>query len=287
MTAAAAAPDADAEGSASVPDSPRKSSSGPRVPAGRSAPDGPHAASDQALYAQALADGGARGELLIERHGLDREPTSLRWWLRDPDAGPPHDVRALDLVTSGPVLDIGCATGRHLELLAGRGVEAEGIDILAAATELARRHGCRARVADIWTFRPGRQYRHLLLLGHNIGIPGRLARLVPFLRRLGELLRSDGTVILSGRDWRADSRITATPTASGTGPGSGYPGDTRLRHHYGSATGPWFDWLDVDPDTLAAQAARAGFCVRFARHGTGRYLAELAKVAGRDPGRGV
>ncbi|MFE0044831.1 class I SAM-dependent methyltransferase [Streptomyces albireticuli] len=222
----------------------------------------------QPLDGQALRERGARGELLVEREGRLPEPTSLRWWLREPGATAPADLRALDVIEEGPVLDIGCSTGRHLEHLMARGIDAEGIDLLEAAVEQAVLHGCRVRLADLWTFRPTRAYRHLLLMGNNIGLAGRLALLPALLDRLAGLLAPGGSVLMSGRDGRSLDDWTA----GGDRP---YPGDRRIRHLYAGQAGPWFPWLDLDPDTLAARAADRGFETHLEAGADGRFLATL------------
>lgn len=222
----------------------------------------------QPLDGQALRERGARGELLVEREGRPPEPTSLRWWLREPGAAAPADLRALDLIEEGPVLDIGCSTGRHLEHLMARGIDAEGIDLLEPAVELAVLHGCRVRCADLWTFRPTRAYRHLLLMGNNIGLAGRLSRLPALLDRLAGLLAPGGSVLVSGKDRPAPG--PADQRTSGE-----YPGDLRIRHLYAGQAGPWFRWLDLDSGTLAARAADHGFETRVEPCADGRFLATL------------
>ena len=201
-------------------------------------------------FAAALLDQGAGGELLVERAGGGLFPTSLPWWLRQPGHCEPVDFMALDLVGAGPVLDIGCATGRHIEALGAAGVAAEGIDVNPVAVALARRHGCAVQCADFWAFRPARRYRWLLALGNNLGIAGRLANLPRFLHGLAALLAPGGAVLLSSVDWRHPEARAAH---------CGRPGELRLRLHYAGRCGAWFDWLYVTPDALEAHARAAGF----------------------------
>ncbi|WP_344090822.1 class I SAM-dependent methyltransferase [Streptomyces stramineus] len=227
----------------------------------------------QPLDGQALRERGARGELLVEREGRPAEPTGLRWWLREPRASAPADLRALDLIMEGPVLDIGCSTGRHLEHLMARGIDAEGIDLLEPAVEQAVLHGCRVHLADLWTFRPSRAYRHLLLMGNNLGIAGRLARLPALLDRLAGLLAPGGSVLVSGKDQRAPGPAGAADWSASEG--RPYPGDRRIRHLYAGQVGPWFPWLDLDPDTLAARAEEGGFEARIEAGANGLFLATL------------
>ena len=219
------------------------------------------------VFGVALLDSGARGDLLVEREGDSLYPTSLRWWLRQDGASDPVDFPAISMVGCGPVLDIGCATGRHIEALGRAGLQAEGIDINPAAVTLARRHGCTVEHADFWSFQTAQRYRWLLAVGNNPGIAGRLAGLPALLRGFAGLLVPGGQVLLSSIDCGHPRVAAAT---------RGYPGEMRLRHHYGGHQGPWFDWLYVTPETLATQARAAGFTCGIAQRIEEVYVAVLS-----------
>jgi SAM-dependent methyltransferase len=215
------------------------------------------------VFAEALTDQGVNGELLVERAGGGLHTTSLRWWLRQAGQRDPVDFASLGLVTAGPVLDIGCATGRHLERLGRAGVPAEGIDLNPATIALGRLYGCTVQQANFWQFRAPHRYRWVLALGNNVGIAGRLSNFPKFLDRLAALLSPGGEVLLSSVD-------PGPPTASNR-----CPGEMRLRHHYAGRCGPWFDWLYVSPDTLATYAHDAGFTCRVVHRYGEVYVAVL------------
>jgi len=219
------------------------------------------------IFVEALMDQGTNGELMVERAGGGLYPTSLRWWLRQAGERDPVDYTSLDLVTAGPVLDIGCASGRHLEKLRNAGLAAEGIDLNPGAVALGRLYGCAVQHADFWTFRAPHRYRWLLVLGNNIGIAGRLANFPKFLDRLAALLAPGGEVLLSSVD-------PGPPAQSNR-----YPGEMRLRHHYAGRCGPWFDWLYVSPETLATYAREAGFTCHVVRRSGEVYVATLKLTA--------
>ncbi|MDE2201072.1 MAG: class I SAM-dependent methyltransferase [Rhodospirillales bacterium] len=229
------------------------------------------AASSQDVYSRALRDRGRHGELQVEREGGGLHPTSLRWWLRMPGAPDPVDFPAMAEINAGPILDIGCATGRHVEALEKSWLSVEGIDSNEEAVRLARHHGCTVQQADFWSFAAAARYRWLIALGNNLGIAGRLAALPAFLERAAAMLMPGGEMLVSSVDWRDG------PADAGT---AGYPGEMRVRHHYAGRTGAWFDWLYVDPDTLAAHAAASGLGFRVVLRAQEVYVAVLRRGGG-------
>ncbi|MEV6489759.1 class I SAM-dependent methyltransferase [Actinoplanes sp. NPDC051633] len=169
-------------------------------------------------------------------HGLD--PAA---WCRD--ATPGDD--GLLARCAGPTLDVGCGPGRLTAALNRAGHPALGIDISAAAVQLARRRGATALRRDVFDPLPGHgRWRHLLLADGNIGIGGDPARL---LRRCGDLLAPAG---------RLHAEVGAPGTRSWSGPAS-----IRADHadHAGDAAhSAEFRWAAVAATDLSAHAAAAG-----------------------------
>jgi SAM-dependent methyltransferase len=189
----------------------------------------------RARLALALADG-------------EHQPLPLaRWHGR----ATPADLAVLALA-EGPVLDVGCGPGRHLEALAARGVPALGVDISATAVRLARGRGVQAVRGSIWTVRPGpRTWRTVLLLDGTIGLDGRPAAL---LRRIADLLAPNGSVLVE---------VAA----------AGGPGPVRLVGPRGASTP--FAWAAVGWPQLDRLAAVCGFAVAWRGCFGGRGFARL------------
>jgi cyclopropane fatty-acyl-phospholipid synthase-like methyltransferase len=207
----------------------------------------------------ALADSATGHPLLVERADGHLSTADLDWWLRRPGARPPADVAALDWITGETVIDVGCATGRPLEILAGRGLSAAGIDICPRAVELACAAGLAAQVADARCYQPPGPVDTALALGGGPGIAGSRATAAAFLGRLASWLTPSGALIVSSVDWRVGSRHqewTRAATAQGR-----YPGDVTMRLRYGDMVGDWFTWVWLDPDTLSQVCADVGLVI--------------------------
>lgn len=91
----------------------------------------------------------------------------------------------------GRWLDVGCSTGEFLAACAGEpGVEAEGIDISAAAVRQARERGLRAQAARVEEFEPSARYHTITgfdVLEHVLDPQDFLARLHGWLEPGGIL----------------------------------------------------------------------------------------------------
>lgn len=214
---------------------------------------------DQIMTAALRGD--APGQtLLSERADGHSSTADLAWWLRDPQTEPPADLAALDLIDDGHSLDVGCATGRHLDALRERGLTGEGIDTCAHAIALARANGHTCHHADIWHYQPARPYDTVLALGGNLGIAGNLPWLEPFLARLRDLLTPAGSLIVTSVDWRHTTQTNPRHAAHAARQraASRYPGEVDLRLRLGEQASSWFPWVWVDPDTLTDIAARLG-----------------------------
>jgi len=193
-----------------------------------------------AVYGRALTDAsaasGPAGPLVrFEDGALMRFPVA-----RYVAGADPLDQELLQGV-EGPVLDVGCGPGRHLSVLAGRGLFALGVDLSPVAVSLARERGARAMVADVFEDLPGAgTWRTALLLDGNIGIGGDPVRL---LRRLGALLCGGGSVLLE----------LEPPGAVSSG--------GRARIELAAERSDWFAWARVSACGIGAIASRAEMTV--------------------------
>ncbi|MFI6317572.1 class I SAM-dependent methyltransferase [Nonomuraea sp. NPDC050556] len=199
------------------------------------------------IYADALA--GAPAELeYVDGTRLALE--TARWF------EPIDGDEALLSRCASPTLDIGSGPGRLTAALARRGVHALGIDITPSAVALTRRAGGFALLRDVFGEVPaGGQWTTALLADGNIGIGGHPQAL---LRRVGQLLRTGGTVLAEVDPPGTRSRVD------------------RVRLRRGPAVGDWFGWAVVSADDIERLAHASGFSVAERWETHGRWLVRLA-----------
>lgn len=217
--------------------------------------------SAQQIYGQAL-----RGDAAAVRFGDGlRSELPVARYLGPVSAA---ERRLLEQVV-GPVLDVGCGPGRLLHALAARDVFALGVDLSAAAVELALSGGAQAiMVGDVFGELPGAgSWQTALLLDGNIGIGGSPVRL---LARLRTLLHADGLALVEVE------------------PPSARIGAAVARLEIGGQISDWFPWARVSAAEIGRVAAGARMCVQRLWCLEGRWFAQLAALAtaaGADHGR--
>ncbi|MBM2615080.1 methyltransferase domain-containing protein [Actinoplanes sp. LDG1-06] len=199
------------------------------------------------------AGAGATSVLTVRNNrGAEQQVDATSWrrpWL-------PGDDRLLDRC-GGPVLDIGCGPGRLTYALSRRGHAALGVDVSAAAVQLARARGAIALRRDVFGALPGEgRWRHLLLADGNIGIGGDPARL---LRRGRELLAPDGRL-------HVELAPPGTPS---------WAGEARISAGGGPASEP-FRWAVLAAGDLPEPAVASGLRILATWTEAGRWFATLS-----------
>jgi len=169
----------------------------------------------------AVGDDGTRRRLPFER------------WLRQASD---EEERLLGLV-AGPVLDIGCGPGRHLDALRRRGVGAVGVETSRRAVQIARARGGDVIEGSIFDVPDRTGWGTALLLDGNIGIGGDPERL---LSRVTALLCPHGRALVE-----LDPPSTQTRKL-------------RLRLEGPDDLSDWIPWAWVGIDAIGPIAANAG-----------------------------
>ena len=203
------------------------------------------------VYAEGLVKPGS--SVTVHLSDGSEIPLALDRYLRPADATDQRLLRAVN----GPVLDVGCGPGRHLHVLAKRGVFALGVDLSPVAVGLARDGGANAIVGSIFDELPGAgTWRTALLLDGNVGIGGEPARL---LRRVRGLLTDNGDVIV---ELDPPGVETATLMA---------------RLETANAQSRWFQWARLAATDIDRVATASGFSLRAQEQHGNRWFAWLKK----------
>ena len=174
-------------------------------------------------------------------------------WLNDADA---VDLRILERVC-GPVLDVGCGPGRHVEALTRREIQVLGMDLTPDFVAAAR--GSQRPVILHSVFDPvpgGAKWNWVLMLDGSIGIGGDP---VALLRRVGCLLASGGQGLVETEPPEQRSERLTMVIQSETSRDS------------------WFDWATVSASDVARVARAAHFGLADHWEDSGRWFAQLDK----------
>lgn len=144
----------------------------------------------------------------------------------------------------GSVLDVGAGAGSFALELQQEGLPVKALEYSPLSCHIMRQRGVQEVIqADIWQYTE-EKFDTLLLMMNGLGLAGKLNRLSSFLSRLKELLKPGGQIICDSSD--------ITYLYAGTGlPEEEYFGEIQYCYEYEGEEGEWFNWLYVDPPTLA------------------------------------
>ena len=174
-------------------------------------------------------------------------------WLAEADE---VDLRVITRAT-GPVLDIGCGPGRHVEALSRRGTEVVGIDLSPEFVALAQTWGRSVRLQSVFdSLSGGPTWGSVLLFDGSVGIGGCPDTL---LRRVVELLAPGGAALIE----------------------TGAPGDPSeamdLFIESENGRGGWVPWASLSADDTEAAASRVGLLLSDLWEDSGRWFVQLDK----------
>lgn len=199
-------------------------------------------------------------------------------FFRDEEAFTELEKKAMTL-SRGRVLDIGVGAGSHSVVLQRKGCQVTGLDIDPEAAAVAEKRGVeRVVVADVMTFSGG-PFDTLLMMGHGIGMVETIEGLRRFLARAHQLLAADGQLLLDSLDVRITDEADNLAYHEINRQAGKYIGEIRMQFEFRDETGPLCGWLQVDSETLSAQAELSGWQCQIVYQGEdGNYLARLTKA---------
>lgn len=225
-----------------------------------------------------------KADAVITVHSENKTPHDVpaSIFFRDVKHLLPLEDMALDLAVQkgGRVLDAGAGSGCHSLILQERGADVCAVDIVPLLVEVMKRREVRdARCADLFTF-SGERFDTILMLMNGTVILERLERLGPFLTHLRSLLHPGGQLLLHSSDLRALTQPEEIARQQANRAAGRYFGEMWTQLEYMGKKGERFMALYLDPDTLAAEASKAGWStdvLEKSEHGA--YLARLTPRA--------
>jgi SAM-dependent methyltransferase len=172
--------------------------------------------------------------------------------------GAADDVdRRLISRASGPVLDIGCGPGRHVEALEQRSTEVLGMDLSREFVAVAQSCGRPVIMQSVFDPVPGgSRWASALLLDGSIGIGGDP---IALLRRVSDLLLSGGRVLVE----------TGAPSEASE--------MSELVLESDDAAGEWFSWATLSASDAAMVAHASGLQITESWEDSGRWFSQLDK----------
>ena len=191
---------------------------------------------------------------------------------RNEDEMPELEIIALYKCT-GKILDVGAGAGSHASYLSNIGKDVTAIDISEGAVEFMKEHGIKSKNINFFDFK-GEKFDTILMLMNGIGIAGTLANLEKTLTHAKSLLNEGGKILCDSSDIKylyedEDGSLWVNLNQE-------YYGNFRFQMKYKKETGPWFDWLYVDFDSLFTAAKNVGLkCTRVYEQDD-NFLAEIS-----------
>lgn len=190
---------------------------------------------------------------------------------RNEDEMPELEVLALQHAT-GKILDVGAGAGTHANYLQNMGKDVTAIDISEGAVAFMQTQGLKSKKINFFDLK-NEKFDTILMLMNGIGIAGTLSNLEKTLEHAKSLLNPGGKILCDSSDIKylyedEDGSLWVNLNQE-------YYGNFRFQMKYKKETGPWFDWLYVDFDSLFNAAKNVGLKAVRLYDKDDNYLAEI------------
>lgn len=214
-------------------------------------------------------------DIVVHSPGFDNDIIPIPYLFRSYSEMPPLEKKALSQCR-GSVLDVGCGAGSHsLYLQETCKLKVTSLDSSLGATQVCRTRGIRDVQHNTFDNFVGETYDTLLFLMNGTGIIGRLNQLDGFFKKIKQLLRPEGQVLIDSSDLsylfdkEEDGGIWMDIS-------NGYYGEITYQMSYKQLESQPFDWLYLDFHTLQLASAKNGFECELVQEGEHYdYLARL------------
>ncbi|WP_291530261.1 class I SAM-dependent methyltransferase [Bacteroides sp. UBA939] len=205
---------------------------------------------------------------------FDEDEIPVKDLFRTEEQMPVLERTAIQLA-KGKILDVGAGSGCHSLILQKMGKEVHAIDISPLSVETMQQRGVRhATLINLFDEHFCDAYDTILMLMNGSGIIGKLENLPGFFKKMKQLLRPNGCILMDSSDLKylfeeEDGSFVIDLAGD-------YYGEIDFRMQYRNVLGESFDWLYVDFQTLSLYAAENGFRAELIKEGKHYdYLAKL------------
>lgn len=130
------------------------------------------------------------------------------WFFRVEPDWEPEERRLIEMITHGPVLDLGAGAGRVALHLQERGLQVTAVESSPGAAQVCRRRGVLdVRVQDLNCPPADQAWRTILLLGGNLGLGGSWEGIRRLLVRLAEISAPDALLVADSVDYTGRAEV--------------------------------------------------------------------------------
>ena len=199
---------------------------------------------------------GNAGKLIVHSSMFEDDEIPVADLFRSYRDMPGLEQKALELA-QGRILDVGAGSGCHSAALQQMGKYSHAIDISPLSVKVMQERGLDASLTDFYDARFTERFDTILMLMNGTGIIGTMDRLPEFFRRLKQLMKPGGCVIIDSSDlcylFEEEDGSMMIDLAGD------YYGQLDYQMEYKGMLGDPFDWLYLDFSTFHAAAEENGF----------------------------
>lgn len=214
------------------------------------------------------------GRLRVFSSQFDEDEIPVKQLFRAYKQMPVLERTALDMA-AGKILDVGAGSGCHALALQEQGKEVCAIDISPFSVDVMQKRGVKdTRLINLFNEQFADSFDTILMLMNGSGIIGKVENLPVFFRKMKQLLRPGGCILMDSSDLRylyEEEDGSYLIDIAGD-----YYGEVDFRMQYKDIQGDTFDWLYIDFQTLSLYANDNGFTAEIIREG--RHYDYLAKI---------
>ena len=219
---------------------------------------------------------GSADDIIVHSSMFDDDVIPVETLFRDFDGMPEIEKAALE-AASGDILDVGAGSGCHSLALMKMGRSPVAVDISPLSVEVMKERGVDAHQINFNDESFDRKFDTVLMLMNGTGIIGNLDNIDAFFKRVRQLLKPGGCLLIDSSDLRylfeeEDGSLMIDLADD-------YYGQVDFQMQYRNVMGESFDWLYLDFNTLAYHAEEHGFKAEVLAEGEYYdYLARLTVV---------